>query len=112
MVLPNQSCIVGSYIKDNVKYGDIEEEIIKHDYAVDYINFYNKGHALIIGKQLFLDGELLLNFIELENICISIGQNIEALDYDADLIIKFIAEHYENARMYTCGGYTNFDIRR
>lgn len=112
MVLPNQSCIIGSHIKNNVKYGNIEEETIKHDYIHDSISFFNKGHALIVGKQLFLDGELLLNFVELEHICLTIGQNIETLDYDADIIIKFIADHYENAKMYTCGGYTNFDIRR
>lgn len=112
MVLPEQSCIVGAYIENNVKYGDREEDIIKHDYTEDFISFYDKGHALVVGKQLFLNGELLLNFVELEDICKNIGQDIDKLDYDADLFIKFIADHYEEAEMYTCGGYTNFDIRR
>lgn len=112
MVLPNQSCIVGTYIKDNVKYGDIQEETIKHDYIQDSISFYYKGHALVVGKQLFVDGELVLNFIELENICNNIGQDVEYLDYNADKFLKFLAEHFDNIKSYTCGGYTSYDIGR
>lgn len=112
MVLPEQSCIVGEYIIGNKKYNDYYEGPIKHDYLNDYISFYNKGHVLVVGRQVFLDGDMIISEADLIDCCKLIGQDIECLDYKADKLIKFIANHYPEAAMYTCGGYTNFDIRR
>lgn len=113
MILPAQGCVVGKYIKGNVIYGEIQEEgYAKFDYVNSYIQFYYKGDAVVKGTQLYLNGELLCNFVELENICHAIDQDYNNLDYGADKLIAYIANQYPEAKTYTCRGYTNFNIRR
>lgn len=111
-VCVDQSCICGKHIEGNVHYGDIlYEDDCKFDYIADTIFFYNEGEALVINNQLFLNGKLLLNYIDFAKVCSEIGQDINNLDYDADKLIKYIADNYPDATSYTCKGYTNFNIR-
>lgn len=111
MILTTKSYICGSMIEGNVKYYDYEEPDHIFDYLSNFVNFYDKGDVLVVGKQVFLNGNLLLNYNELEDVCKNINQDINNLDYDGDKFIRYIVDNYKEAKNYICGGYTKFNIR-
>lgn len=67
--LPEQSCICGEQIKGNQRYAEFVNDYIKFDYIMETVFFYNKGTCLLKCNQLFLDGELLLNSKQLDDVC-------------------------------------------
>lgn len=109
-VFPEQSCVVGLPIKGNSQYLEINPDGEKYDYVQSFVTFYDKGICLVKGNQLFLDGELLLNCTQLKQVCDSIGQNFNALDYDANKLIQYIKNTYSNVKCYVCGGYSSYNI--
>lgn len=110
-VIPSQSCICGEHILGNTHYGQLDEYDQKFDYIQSIIFFYNKGECLVKGNQLFLDGELLLNSEQLDEVCEAIGQEKLYLDSSLDKLINYISQHYPSATSYTCNGYSNYDIK-
>lgn len=110
-VLPSQSCICGETIAGNNHYGELSVSPEKFDYVKSNIFFYEKGECVVKGNQLFLDGELLLNCKELDEVCKSVNQNKMYLDSSPDKLVKYITEHYPEAQSYACNGYCSFNIR-
>lgn len=109
-VFPEQSCVVGLPIEGNIHYAEYCPQGQKFDYIQDIIFFYKQGTCLVKGNQLFMDGQLLLNCTQLKQVCDSIGQNFNALDYDANKLIQYIKNTYSNVKCYVCGGYSSYNI--
>jgi hypothetical protein len=109
-VFPEQSCICGETIAGNQRYGEFSVDDEKFDYVRDFVFFYDEGDCLVKCNQLFLNGELLADSKKLSEICKSIGQEMCALDYNPDKLIRYIKEHYPNARNYICNGYCSYRI--
>lgn len=109
-VFPEQSCVVGLPIEGNIHYAEYCPQGQKFDYIHDTIFFYKQGTCLVKANQLFMDGQLLLNCTQLKQVCDSIGQNFNALDYDANKLIQYIKNTYSNVKCYVCGGYSSYNI--
>lgn len=109
-VFPDHSCICGSDIVGNKRYGEFNVDGVKYDYITSTIFFYYKGDCLLKCNQLFLDGDLLLNSEQLDSVCKEIGQNKSLLDSSPDKLLKYIVNNYENAKSYNCEGYSNFNL--
>lgn len=109
-VFPEQSCVVGLPIEGNTHYAEYCPQGQKFDYIHDTIFFYKQGTCLVKANQLFMDGQLLLNCTQLKQVCDSIGQNFNALDYDANKLIQYIKNTYSNVKCYVCGGYSSYNI--
>lgn len=109
-VFPEQSCVVGLPIEGNIHYAEYCPQGQKFDYIQDIIFFYKQGTCLVKANQLFMDGQLLLNCTQLKQVCDNIGQNFNALDYDANKLIQYIKNTYSNVKCYVCGGYSSYNI--
>lgn len=109
-VFPKQSCICGSQIPGNDRYGIYTPDTTKFDYAQETIFFYDENEALVIGNQLFLNGELLFNSTDLFNLCNSIGQDFNKLDLYPNKIIDYLVSNY-NVCTYICDGYSSYNLK-
>lgn len=104
----NQSCICGEDISGNQRYGEFSPDGVKHDYALNIIFFYPKNHCLIKSNQVFMNGELLLNSKELDEVCKKIGQNKSQLDTNPDKFVEYIQQNYPEVQSYECNWYTRY----
>lgn len=111
-VFPEQGCVVGSQIEGNNRYVSFSPQEEKYDYIQDLIFFYTEGVCLVKDNQMFLDGKLLLNSKQLKDVCDSIGQDFNSLDYNADKLIQYIIKTYPQVNTYICNGYCSFNIGR
>lgn len=107
-VFPEQSCICGEQIAGNKRYAEFAVDYLKFDYVVDTVFFYDKGTCLVKANQLFIDGELIADSTQLNDICNSIGQEMYKLDSDPEKMIKYIQANFKNVNRYDCNGYTSF----
>lgn len=111
-IFPEQSCICGEQIAGNQRYAEFSIDYRKFDYVRSLIFFYDKGDCLLKSNQLFLNGELILDSKQLDVVCKEIGQDKSLLDSSPDKLLKYIANNFEEAKTYTCEGYTNYDIEK
>ena len=107
-VFPEQSCVVGLPIIGNSQYLQVNPDREKYDYGQSFITFYDRGICLVKGNQLFLDGELLYNSIQLKTLCNNIEQDFNKLDYQADKLITFLKTNYPNVKGYVCNGFSSW----
>ena len=105
-VFPDQSCIVGETIAGNQRYGEFSVDALKFDYVRDLVFFYEKGTALVKSNQLFIDGELICDSVQLKELCDEIGQDFNKLDLYPEPIIKYLKLNYSNVSEYICDTYT------
>ena len=105
-VFPDQSCICGSTIVGNQRYGEFSVDAIKFDYIHDIIFFYYEGDCLLKCNQLFLNGSLLLNSQQLDDVCKSIGQDKTMLDCSPYKLLKYISNTYPDAKTFKCENCT------
>ena len=110
-VLPGQSCVIGSNIPGNQRYGEFSIEPEKFDYIHDFIFFYNKGQCVVKSNQVFLDGELLYNSNELYKLCGTIQQDFKKLDSDPNKLIDYLKIKFPNITSYSCNGYCSFFVK-
>ena len=111
-IFPEQSCVVGLQIPGNKRYVQAEPDGSKYDYIEDDIFFYNLGTILVKDNQVFLNGELILSSKKLKEVCDSIDQPIDGLDYNNDKFLEYIRKTYPDADSYICNGYCCFNLRR
>ena len=105
-VFPEQSCMCGEQIAGNQRYAEFSADYEKFDYVRDIIFFYDKGTCLVKGNQLFIDGVLEYNSMELKELCDMIGQNWSYLDSSPDKLIDYLKDKNRDLRRYECNGYT------
>lgn len=106
-IIPHQSCICGETIEGNQRYAEFSVDSIKFDYITSLVTFFYKGDCIVKANQLFLNGELLCDSKQLKDLCDSIGQDFNKLDYDPYKLTDYLVGNY-NIKSYTCGWYTSY----
>ena len=107
---PEQSCVCGSQIAGNQRYGEFSVDYEKFDYIHEYVFFYEKGTALVKGNQLFIDGNLIFNSKDLKTKCDEIGQEFNKLDLYPEKLIQCIKKEYPDVHEYVCDTYSSHNI--
>lgn len=108
----SQFSIVGSQIPGNKLYGEYKPEAEKFDMVRDYVFTYQHGTALVKSNQLFLNGELLCNAKQLKELCDSINQDFNKLDYYPDNLMDYLKKTYkDDFDCYVCQGYSSYNVK-
>lgn len=110
-IFPQQSCICGEQIAGNHRYAEYAVDYLKFDYVRSIVFFYDKGTCLVKCNQLFIDGNLILNSQQLDEVCKEIHQDKSLLNSSPDKLLKYIANNYTNVDIYVCDGYTNHTVK-
>lgn len=90
-----------------MSYGEYTNETLVFDYIQSNVIIYNKNTCLIKNKQVFIDGNLIYRQNELENICDTVGQDIDSLNNDAFRFIDYIKKLFDIDE-YICDNYTHY----
>ena len=109
---PEQSCVCGTNIPGNLRYGEFSVDAEKFDYVRDFVFFYERGTCLVKGNQLFIDGDLIYNSQQLKDLCDSINQDFRDLDTMPDKLINYIINKYPDVHNYTCDMYSAYNLER
>lgn len=106
-IFPDKSHICGTQVEGNLSYGEYTSETLVFDYIQSNVIIYNKNTCLIKNKQVFIDGNLIYRQNELENICDTVGQDIDSLNNEAFRFIDYIKKLFDIDE-YICDNYTYY----